>query len=87
MSQCLELMKTSGEGEVLPRNIAYLEDRILAFSDRPQIYGTQFHTTEDGLVPFPIVDIEHLEVRRSSMGLEPYEDNYQRILKTYSPSK
>lgn len=83
MTQCLVLMKESGEGEVSPQNIAFLEDRILAFSGRPQIYGTQFRTTENGLVPFPIADIERLEERRSRMGLEPYEDNCRRMHRTY----
>ena len=69
-NSCLALMKAEPVDEVEPRHIAYLEDRIRVFEQRPQLYGTQFHTDTNGeLVPFPIEDPEHVDQRRAEVGL------------------
>jgi hypothetical protein len=68
--QCLALMKAQPAGEVHIQNIAYLEDRVRIREGRPQLYGPQFHTTEQGDVePFPIEDAEQVDVRRAEVGL------------------
>lgn len=82
-AHCLELMKALPEGEVSPRNIAYLEDRVRVARGEPQLYGTQFYKTDGPLRPQPIEDEAHLEERRAAMGLESFEANKQRVIKLY----
>lgn len=55
---------------------AYLEDRILSFEGKPQIYGTQFDWTErDAMSPNEIFEPEKIDERRASVGLEtPYSE-------------
>ncbi len=68
--QCLALIKAQPTEEVSMRNIAYLEDRVRIGEGRPQLYGTQFHTTEQGDVePLPIEDAEQVDRRRAEVGL------------------
>lgn len=69
MKQCLSLMKDTGEGDVAPADIAYLEDRLLIMEGKPQLYGTQFRTIDGVTEPFPIADSEHLDERRAQVGL------------------
>ncbi len=90
-SHCLELMKLEPVGEVNPRNIAYLEDRIRVNTNRGQIYGTQFDEVRDEqgeLVryePQPIEDPEHVDERRARMGLGSLELYTASITQTYYP--
>lgn len=73
--QCLALMKAADEGDVPKANIAYLEDRILVGEGKLQQYGTQYFKTEAGATGVrPIEDMEHLNERRASMGLEPFDN-------------
>lgn len=88
---CLELMKAEPPGEVSPRNIAYLEDRILVHTNRGQVYGTQFNEIrdEDGELvrfePQPIEEPENVDKRRASVGLESLELYIASITQTYYP--
>lgn len=76
--ECLTLMKDSPEGEVRKQDLAYLEDRVRVNTNRPTLYGTQFYTNEAGVYgPRPIEKIEGLNERRSSVGLEPFEQRMQ----------
>jgi hypothetical protein len=69
--RCLELMRTLAPGEVLPRHIASLEDRVLVGEGKPQRYGTQLRRTPDGrLEPAPIADPDGVDARRAAVGLE-----------------
>lgn len=78
--RCLELMKSEPEREVSKHDIAYLEDRIAIGDERPQIYGTQFHTNSDGqLEPLPIQDPDNVDKRREVMGLETLSENQKRL--------
>jgi len=53
--------------------IAYLTDRLLVESGRPQLFGTQFKISRAGLVrPAPIKDKTKLDERRTMFGLEPF---------------
>jgi len=75
--ECLEMLKNQNEGEVLKKNIAYLEDRVRVAQGKPQIYGTQFYKNEKGeLVPRPIEDEENLEKRwqETNMGWPTFKD-------------
>lgn len=71
-----ELMTAAvASGEAASRLLAYLEDRIRVNADRPQLYGTQFVSTEDGMLrPRPIQDPDSLEQRRAAVGLEPFAE-------------
>jgi hypothetical protein len=82
-ARCLELMKALPEGDVSPRNIAYLEDRVRVAKGAPQLYGTQFYKEGDQFRPRPIEDEATLEERRAAMGLETFEANKQRIIESY----
>lgn len=67
---CLELMHREPADEVCPQHIAYLEDRLAVADGRAQRFGTQLHPTFGGdLAPFAIDDPEHVDERRSEVGL------------------
>jgi Family of unknown function (DUF6624) len=81
---CLDLMKAQVAGEVLPGNIAYLEDRVRVGEGRPQIYGTQFYTDEAGnFGPRPIEDPEHVDERRQAVGLQPLSEYARDMEQSY----
>lgn len=42
--------------------------------DKPQIYGTQFRNEGSGWEPFPIEDPEHVDERRTSVGLDTFAE-------------
>jgi hypothetical protein len=63
-------------GEVPPAQEAYLSDRIAMYEGRPQRYGTQSLSCPDGQYRrWTTEDSEHLNERRSAMGLPPVEDD------------
>jgi hypothetical protein len=81
---CLDLMRAQPEGEVLSRNIAYLEDRVRVGEGRPQIYGTQFYADEAGnFGPRPIEDPDHVDERRQAVGLQPLSDYARDVEQSY----
>jgi hypothetical protein len=59
-------------GEASPAHLAYLEDRVRVDAGRPQLYGTQFTVTHGIFGPRPIEDPQHLDERRTAIGLEPF---------------
>jgi tetratricopeptide (TPR) repeat protein len=60
------------KGDAAPSDLALLEDRILVGKHKPQLYGSQITTNDQGIgVPFPIADSLHVDSRRAKMGLEP----------------
>lgn len=76
---CLDLMKSLPEDEVSLANIAYLEDRVRVNKGQPQLYGTQFYGQGESFGPRPIDDIEELDARRMTVGLEPFNDYDARM--------
>jgi hypothetical protein len=72
--RCLTLMRAAPRGDVEPRHIAYLTDRILAHEKKKQIYGTQLHGEGGKLVPDPIEDEANVDRRRAEVGLPPLAD-------------
>lgn len=84
-THCLELMKQETLGEVEPRDIAMLEDRIRIHQNQPQLYGTQFRSVNGEHMPLPIEDIEHVDQRRKQMGFPPLQENIANIYKKYGP--
>lgn len=67
----LALLEKLPAGEVEPRNIAYLHDRVTT----PQRYGTQGSCDDSGKwVAFEIEDPAGLDQRRASVGLGPHAE-------------
>lgn len=82
--RALELMEAMEPGEVDPRDIAYLKDRVLVAEGAEQIYGTQFECRDGELVPrTPIVDEKDVDERRDEVGLEPLDDYIASFRETY----
>ena len=68
----LPLLKASvAEGESSGSNLALLEDRILMYRNKPQIYGSQVRgNSETGeLEVYKIADPENVDLRRAEVGL------------------
>lgn len=72
------LRKAAREGETEKRQVAYLTDRVLVNTGRPQLFGTQFYTNI--FKPRPIKNRQYLNRRRRRYGLEPFEE-YARQLR------
>ena len=71
----LRLLKEN-KADVNPQNIAYLEDRVLMYEGKPQIYGTQLRLNKETqkYEPYETVDIENVNTRRKEVGLETIEE-------------
>ncbi len=70
-------------GEIPARHAAYLEDRICMYEGRPQIYGTQFTTDDDGLPTLWTVADQHgVNARRAGLGLNTVEEQTAQLRKT-----
>lgn len=85
--RALELLREAHKkGEVSPRAIAFLEDRISVFEGRPQIYGTQFEPDEHGMPqPCPIADPDHVNERRLAIGMNTIEERTRELQAEYQP--
>ena len=77
MRAWLPMIEEAAErGEVSRVHAAMLMDRIRVYEGRPQLYGTQYDWSEDGLFLTPMIGIEdpeHLDDRRRMIGLPPME--------------
>ena len=86
--RALELMEAMEPGEIDPRDIAYLKDRVLVAEGEEQIYGTQFGCRGGDLVPrTPIVDEKDVDERRAEVGLEPLDEYKTSFRETYGDCK
>jgi hypothetical protein len=71
----LEWMKSVlFEGEVIGRDLAYLQDRVAVNKGECQVYGTQFRydKAQNKNVPFEICDVKKLKKLRKKLGLMPF---------------
>jgi hypothetical protein len=84
-AQVLPLMEVAvAKQEALPSLFAMLTDRVLRAQGKPQRYGTQFITNDDGSMTMqPTEDEAHLDERRLKMGLPPIADYRQMLSETY----
>ena len=80
---CLGLMKEENMEEVDKKRVAYLEDRVRVNQGKLQLYGTQFIDQEGTFGPRPIEDEEHVNERRSEMGMESIEEYTRKIHDKY----
>ncbi len=85
---CLRLLQGAGHaGEVPLWQAAMLEDRIRMFEGKPQIYGTQLEPDSEGtLRPYLLEDPEHVDERRSDVGLEPLSKRLAREQPSTKPA-
>jgi hypothetical protein len=80
----LELMQDMPSDEVVQRDVAYLNDRVLVAEGKKQRYGTQFECRDGELVPrTPIADEEDVDARRRSLDMEPLADYKRSFIETY----
>ena len=81
MDKCLALLKEATiQGEAEGWCLAYLQDRVLTMSGKPQIYGTQHDIDKNGIAyPLPIEKPERVEALRKEVGLDPLSDATKRI--------
>ncbi|HEY1055514.1 MAG TPA: DUF6624 domain-containing protein, partial [Emticicia sp.] len=94
-----ELFKNAAENGLFEKKLlALLEDRILVFEKKQQLYGTQlFYDQADSTYYFyPIADVKNLSQRRSNMKINPIEEyaavygitwSIEAYLKNYRKSK
>ena len=81
MKKCAKLLDIEIKNKKAdPRNLAYLTDRIAAFENKPQLYGTQFDWDENGeLSSNHLDDINKVNKRRKSIGLNTLEEQTEII--------
>lgn len=73
MRRCRELLAAAVAAGAAPAwQLAYLDDRIRVFEDKPQRYGTQLRAGADGRAePCPLEDPQNVEALRREVGLPP----------------
>ena len=83
------LRKEAKRGEIKPKLLALLEDRVLTSDGKPQIYGSQLrrNSETDQMEFFPIEAAESVNSRRASVGLEPIEVYARRFGFEYKSGK
>ncbi|MEM6842943.1 MAG: DUF6624 domain-containing protein [Bacteroidota bacterium] len=76
MRKCVKLLEGAvSEHKANPKNLAYLTDRIASFENKLQLYGTHFDWDKNGeLSPKPFDDIDKVNRRRKSLGLNTLEE-------------
>lgn len=80
---CLTHLKIAvGIGEANPQDLAYLTDRVLMNSSRPQKYGTQFINCEK-LEFYPIEDEINVDRYRQEVGLPTIAEYIAFVKKQY----
>ncbi len=81
MGVCLALLEEAvRNGEAEGVHFAYLQDRVLIMSGRPQIYGTQNDVDENGTAfPLPIENPSEVDYLRRDMGLGTLAEATSRI--------
>lgn len=81
MGSCLTLLEEAvRSGEAEGKHLAYLQDRVLIMSGRPQVYGTQHDVDENGTA-FPLLIENPIEVDnlRKEIGLGTLAEATSRI--------
>jgi hypothetical protein len=83
------IRQATAKGELGKGELALMEDRVLIFQNKPQVYGSQVRSnaTTGKMEFFPIEDEAHVDERRAAMELGPLAEYAQRFGFTYSPAK
>lgn len=86
MKECLTEMRMAAASQDYPLDLlATIEDRILFYEGKGQLYGTQYDWIDGELKPVPIQDISSLPHRRRSMGLPPLDVESSRVTEERPP--
>lgn len=82
----LELMREAVDaGKARAEEWAMLVDRVEVNHGRPQVYGSQIGWTDGKPHVKPMIDEQHVNERRASVGLEPLERYAERFGFTWAP--
>ncbi|GAB3782196.1 hypothetical protein GCM10028818_37560 [Spirosoma horti] len=82
MKRALALMEEQQKTRTIdPVNLAFLSDRIAMFENRPQSYGTQFVSDEQGrLVPYQLDgSVDEVDQRRQQVGLNTLDERLAEL--------
>lgn len=86
MRTSLTQMRLAAASQDYPLDLlATIEDRVLIFEGKGQLYGTQYDWQDGELKPNPIQDISSLPYRRRSMGLPPMPSEVSRVTEERPP--
>lgn len=84
--RCLELLTSAVErDEASAAHMAYLTDRVLVRSGKPQRYGTQFRKVHWQLKPLPIEYESNVDARRKEVGLPPLAEYVKQMREMQRP--
>lgn len=75
----LDLFAPRRRGDLNGGEVAMLTDRLEIKAGRPEIYGTQLSLRNGRWILDPILDSQHVDERRGSVGLPPLAD-YLRLV-------
>lgn len=72
----LALLKKAGKVDILPEHAVYLEDRILVYEGKPQVYGTQVfkNKTTENWEPYPLASKDDVDNLRETVGLDTLDN-------------
>ncbi|MDO8297290.1 MAG: hypothetical protein Q7T19_12725 [Caulobacter sp.] len=73
------LRRAASAGEASTADYALLQDRVQVRLGLPQVYGSQFHASCGGNVPYPILDEANVDERRKAVGLSSLEEYKAKI--------
>lgn len=74
------LEKAVAQGEGSAKELAYLTDRVLVNTGKPQRYATQLEPDEEGkMVPKRLEDPANVNARRAGVGLDSVEEYIQTM--------
>jgi hypothetical protein len=81
MRKCAALLENAvKENRADVKSLAFLTDRIAVLEEKPQLYGTQFDWDKFGnLTPNPFDDLNKVNERRKSIGLNTIEEQTEII--------
>lgn len=75
MRRCRDLIEVaSARGDVPRAHFAFIDDRVNAYEDRPQRFGTQLRGGPNGLEPHTLEDADRVELWRAEAGLPPLSE-------------
>lgn len=77
-----EFKKLAEKGEANPRQCAMMEDRLLMWKGKKQIYGTQAADFREDkkMAIWPIEDVQNVNERRKNIGFESTVEEYAKVM-------
>jgi hypothetical protein len=83
------IREATAKGDLAKSDLALMEDRVLIFQQKPQVYGSQVRSnaTTGKMEFFPIADEAHVDERRATMGLGTLVDYGKMFDINYVPVK